>query len=172
MTSRGEQCRRRCCAPWSCCVVHLRQRYHLRVAPSEIHGKGVFATTASKYDEEEVIFEAGDEICRYDGEPVTEEELDARYGDDTTTPYGLRIGDSENFEDGALQRGTGSIINGTTRKKDANCEYVPVDDDTAVRVVATRDIVDGEELLVYYGKKFRFDEPGVRFTTNHRKHYY
>ena len=51
----------------------------------------------------------GDEIIPYFGENVTRHELDRRYGHNNTAPYGIQK--RNGFEDGALSRGVGTLVN-------------------------------------------------------------
>ena len=83
-----------------------------------------------------------------------------------TAPYGLqnRI---DIFEDAAFKRGIGSIINHAPRK--ANCR-ISIGRNNRASIVATKNIKNGEELYMSYGKDYKLVEDGVRTSTNNNKY--
>lgn len=70
------------------------------------------------------------------------------------------------YEDAALRRGVGSVINHKPRAQ-ANCEFFVSGDHIELRAV--KDIRNGQELYVSYGRDFYLHEPGVAYLTDTRK---
>ena len=155
------------------CWVHLLYQRHLRIKDSNIHhaGKGLFALNKDA-GENEIIFRKGTNIIRYDGEIIDHQELNRRYGD-FTAPYGIEISQNR-FEDGALERGAGTLINHTTRDR-ANCKFIISKnnrDDTLnhkIVIRATKNIRNGQELLASYGGNYRLNEPQTDYRTAYEK---
>ena len=110
-----------------------------------------------------VVFPNGDIVCPYNGKIIDRNELNRRYKE-YTAPYGLqnRIGI---FEDTAFRRGIGSIINNHFPSK-ANCR-ISIGRNNRASIVATKNIKNGEELYINYGKDYKLVEKGV---TNNNKY--
>jgi hypothetical protein len=142
------------------CAVHLQHVLGLRIGTSTIPdaGMGVFACEFCADDR--VVIPEGDVVCPYVGEVLNLVELDARYGD-TTAPYALRISDDVVI-DAACHRGVGAMINHSAEHP--NTEFVINADVLDVDIVATRDILAGEELFVNYGAEYCFDD--AQFSTH------
>jgi SET domain-containing protein len=142
------------------CAAHLQRVWGLRIDTSAIAdaGLGVFACTRESDDA--VVIPEGAVVCTYVGEVITLRELDKRYGD-TTAPYALDVGMGMAI-DAACHRGVGSMINHSSERP--NTEFVVDVGDRAVDVVATRDIRNGEEILVNYGADYCFND--AQFATS------
>jgi hypothetical protein len=104
----------------------------------------------------EVIFRAGDAITPYGGQRVTQAVIDRRYGD-YTARYGIKVS-SRVFENGACKRGVGTLANHADGDR-ANAEFV--NDRGVSKLYATKDIRNGQEILVNYGDEYLMDEQGV-----------
>jgi hypothetical protein len=173
----GERCRRRCVIGLPCCHSHLPIKYHVQVRNSLLvdGGKGLFAYDRTK-EPNEIVFKgarttrhskvSGDRICPYYGEMLNTEQMDARYKHHTA-PYGIEV-KSGRFEDGALERGVGSLINHKPRGQ-ANCEFTVSGNPGRVFLRAVKNIRNGEELYVSYGRGYKLNERGVVALTDNRK---
>lgn len=83
----GRRCGRRCIIGAPLCASHLMYMMHLKIMPSQVpavqafNGKGLFA-----YDPTQpagaVVFRVGDTICKYEGEILTDQQIDQRYGEE------------------------------------------------------------------------------------------
>jgi hypothetical protein len=145
------------------CFQHTASVYHLKIKQSTIPnaGLGLFAYDRTKADNE-IVFKPGDDICNYFGEVVTKEILDARYGD-YTAPYGIVVSANQNkYEDTAIQRGIGSLINHQVRSR-TNCRFV--NNHHFIKIRAHKNIRNGVELFINYGNDYRFDDE-VQYSTN------
>ena len=158
-----ERCKRRVVIGLPMCPVHVVATYKLAIDDSELEhaGKGLFAFDKTK-TVDEVIFTPNQVICPYGGEEVDNDEMQRRYGD-YTAPYGLQLGESDEYEDAALQRGIGSLINHYPRKQ--NCK-LDLSDDNKGQIVATEFIQNGQELYTSYGTQYKMRERGVSSGTN------
>ena len=176
--NNGRRCRRKCVIGLEVCSQHLGLIYHLKIKKSTIQnsGLGVFAINPylARDDTKTILFHGernkrrgtGDFICDYNGETISNAEMENRYNE-YTAPYGCRI-NPRAVVDAACSRSLGSMINSTTSYSSANCEFVqrrvghqPV----GVYIRARKNIRNGDELLVWYGKEYQFHEDGVRFST-------
>jgi len=102
ITSKHTRCKLRSCLDFEYCWLHLRKKYHIKVAPSKIKvngksiGLGLFAKTdkpLSNRMREHIdsrmitpqdkklylVFKSGDIIGKYEGEQVDAKELSRRY---------------------------------------------------------------------------------------------
>lgn len=149
----GGQCKKRTVIGIRYCWQHLLKVKRLRIKASPISGKGLFAIDKTQ-GPDAIIFRPGDRIIAYDGERVSKETIDARYGE-WTAPYGIRARAGV-FENGATQRGVGTLINHAD-KKYANSRF-SVGNDHRVYFVATRIIRNNREILCPYGPSYRFNE--------------
>ena len=127
-------------------------------------GDGLFARRGS-VDDRTIVFKSGDVICQYNGEIISQQTLEERYGDNTA-PYGVELRAGRK-EDGALARGVGTLINHYPRKK--NCR-IAVNRANRAQIIAIKNIKNGDELFVSYGRSYRFNEDGVETSTNGRKY--
>lgn len=162
-TNSGQRCKRNTVIGCGYCYTHLLKLKHLRIKTSTIEGagKGLFALDPTESDNA-IIFKKDDKIIKYDGELVDRDELDERYGG-YTAPYGVEISRTKDeYEDGALHRGVGTLVNHSTR--DANCRFSVTRNGNIV-LKATRNIRNNKEILVDYGRNYNFNEDTSYKTT-------
>jgi hypothetical protein len=163
------------------CWIHLETIKNLKIQDSKYlrslrprnkgKGQGLYAFTRKKKKTQQ-IFKKKDVICNYNGEFIDKDELDRRYGEHTG-PYGITISTSGGlYEDAAIERGVGAMINHSNSTRRINCHLVKRRDRTLgrdrVSIVATKNINNGSELITTYGDNYRFDE-NVQTSTNSRK---
>lgn len=146
------------------CWQHLALVRRVKVAFSTIPGagKGLFAFSR-KHARRDVLFRPGDVIVPYDGEILTKQEHDARYGKGrlSTAPYSIQRFKTE-FEDGACLRGAGALVN--TRPR-ANAKISNAAKGHTIKIVAISHIKNGDEITVSYGPSYRMTEEGVSHAT-------
>ena len=166
--ANGNQCKRNCIIGLPYCHTHLTSKYKIQIRDSLIPGagKGLFAYD-KKSDDDAIIFRNEDKICPYFGEIINNNELNARYGE-YTAPYGMKLNNGL-YEDGALERGVGTLINHRPNAQ-ANTRFSLSNQTNRVWIKATKNIRNNQELYVSYGRDYRFNEP-VHSTTNNRKYY-
>ena len=108
------------------------------VRPSPLHGFGGFAVRWIR---------SGTRVAEYVGERLTDEDVEARYGDDNGDPahtFLFRVGENA-YVDAARHGNESRFINHSC---DPNCESDVVDG--RVYITAIRDIAPGEELTYDY----------------------
>lgn len=148
MTKAGTRCKRRTCIGTHHCFQHRRD-LHIKVQDTP-HGKGLFA-----YGPNNIVFRDGDFITYYDGEPLTERQWHTRYPRGQEAPYLLVRGNY--IEDGACRRGMGTLVNDFRNiQRRSNAEFRWDRQTNKPRIFATRTIKHGEQILLNYGKAFRF----------------
>lgn len=154
--STKRRCTRNTCIGLGYCWAHLVKHKHLQIRfVNDKVGYGLFAYNGTGNND--VIFHINDTICDYDGERITQEELDNRYGP-YTAPYGYTINKSRNIiEDGALHRGIGTMANHTSAKL-CNARLSVNKDHTKGILKAHKLIRNGDEILVNYGSDYQFDK--------------
>jgi len=154
-----QQCKRKCIIGLPCCHSHLPVKYHIEIKNSLIphSGKGLFGKDKTR-PAGAIIFRAGDTICPYYGEFINQTTLDRRYGqrqpdnleDELTAPYAVEVRRGQ-YEDAALKRGVGSLINQKPRRL-CNCRLGNPNAQNHVSIKASKNIQNGEEeLYVDYG---------------------
>ena len=117
-----------------------------------------------------IIFRKGQRIITYDGQVINNNELVHRYTNLYTAPYSIKI-KADRYEDAALERGAGSLINHTNKSR-SNCEFVVSKNNRdkslndLVFIRAIKNIRNRQELLVNYGNDYDFDDE----TTNTTKY--
>ena len=160
-TKQGNQCRRKSCIGTGWCGTHLLNEKHLKIQPSTIPnaGKGLYACDKSKAPNE-IVFKAGTRLIEYDGELVDSATLEDRYGDETA-PYGIHI-NKNRFEDGALHRGVGTLVNQSPTASKTNARFGV--SRNRIVLFTTKNIRNGQEVFVRYGSEYRFDED-TQYTT-------
>jgi hypothetical protein len=174
-----QQCKRRCVIGLLCCHSHLPSKYHdIEVRASLIpnSGKGIFVKDKTR-PAGAIIFRAGDTICPYYGELINQATLDRRYGprqpnnpeDELTAPYAVEVNRGQ-YEDAALKRGVGSLINHNPRRL-FNCRLGNPNSQNHISIKATKNIRNGDEMYVDYGNAYRMNTPYLHYNTNHRKYY-
>lgn len=169
ITKKGTRCKRKTCIGAGVCYTHLLHSMKLRIRDSEhlSSGKGVFAqlsrntpSTSLRATRRPIVFRRGDTIVEYGGEIIDLAVVHTRYGGHLA-PYVLEKPKGQrHIEDGACQRGVGSIINdfrstsGTNAQNNTNVMFVFSNSQKKFIVKATKNIHDGEELLVNYGNQY------------------
>lgn len=135
---------------------------HLRVGPSNIPhaGNGLFAYSKTP---DELLFRAGNRICRYNGEVITRAALEERFQHEST-PYSIALpgGMAESAE---RHRGIGALANHSGNIRAANAR-LSVSIQRRGQIIATKNIRAGQEILVNYGDDYDFD---VQHSTNNKK---
>lgn len=169
----GVRCRNRVVIGAPYCWIHRKKSQHVEVHESNIPGagKGVFATNGT--DNDAIVFHKGDVLFPYHGQHINDAELQARYAEHTA-PYGIKLRTSGRtlYEDGATHRGIGSLPNHANQAH-ANITFYtayPRGKDPITKEKATKNIRNGQELLVNYGNEYGLNEEGVEYSTNRRKH--
>jgi len=164
----GDQCGNRVCIGTPFCWIHLEKMYRVRIRDSD-YGKGLFASD-KKIGARDIVFRPGELIVPYFGDRVDTATIDARYGEDYTSPYAVELVPGTGlFEDAACKRGVGSLVNhgNTRRSRNAILSYNEVDDE--VQVIATKNIRNNIEILVDYGDDYRFQGEGTDHQTKRRR---
>jgi hypothetical protein len=87
--------------------------------------------------------------------------LERRY-DDHTAPYAVELKRDE-YEDGALKRGVGSLAN--QGRANARLSAVLNVKPNYCTLKATKTIRNGQEILVNYGDSYIIGEHGTNYTT-------
>ena len=166
----NNQCKNTITIGQKLCHIHRLIKLHLKVKPSLIRnaGMGLFAWDPSK-EPNEIIFRKGDKICNYNGEILTEDQLNERYGE-TTAPYAIEL-HKKKYSDGAIVRGIGTLLNNST-KSIANVRFSINKANTDVIIVAAKIIRNKKELYVNYGKNYILNEKDViTYTGANKKDY-
>ena len=163
-TKTGAQCKRRCVIGSPYCSTHLSYIHHLKIMQSNIPngGKGLFAIDPRTVDRD-VIFEKGDRITEYHGELINLQTLNERYGEDLTAPYAVGIS-ADSYEDGARVRGIGSLANTSPGHNNATLSIYR----GRASLKATKNIRNGDEVYLSYGRRYRLNEPDVQYATTAR----
>lgn len=160
MTQKGKQCRRFTVIGLGYCWSHMRTVKNLKVQKSQIPnaGNGLFAHSPGSIKEKRnPIFKRGKKITDYNGEKITIESLNRRYdiGSKTyTAPYGLST-KTGHAEDGACQRGIGTLPNTNRGKNNATLKYARNTDQSYIE--ATKGIYHNDEIFLSYGRAYRFE---------------
>ena len=164
------RCRRRVCIGTPYCFQHLASIKKLKIKESTIRnsGKGLFAWDPKNNG---IVFKRpkstrlnntpGQKIVEYSGELIDINELNRRY-QQYTAPYSVEI-NNDMYEDGSIIRGTGSLANhANARNSNARLEV------SRNRIIlrATKNIRHNQEILVNYGRSYRFNE-----NTEHKTKY-
>ena len=169
INDNGEHCHNICVIGEHYCWIHLLWKKHLRIKQSNIQGagKGCFAIN-KKVADNAVIFHKDQTILNYDGEKVTRQTLNQRYGTNHTAPYAVELSRPRNlYEDAALNRSAMSCVNSPPHGVQPNCRLTTNVHRTICMVKANRDIRNGEELYASYGTDYRFNEEGTHFDTRY-----
>jgi len=161
----GNRCKNRVTIGLSTCWQHTLSQKFLQIKTSTIPnaGDGLFARRGKIDDRTIVVFKSGNVVCQYNGEIISQQTLEDRYGDNTA-PYGVELRGRK--EDGALARGVGTLINHNPRKK--NCR-IATNRANRAQIIAIKNVKNGDELFVSYGRSYRFNED-VETSTNGRKY--
>lgn len=161
ITKKGLQCKRKCVIGSPYCATHLCYEHNLKIKTSQIpnSGKGLFAVDPTDSTHKETIFRKGETIVKYNGEVINLEELIERYGN-KTAPYAIGLSKNR-FEDGAKIRGCGALANTKPNFNNAN---ISISRGRAV-LKATKNIKNGDEIYVSYGRQYKLNEDGVEYAT-------
>lgn len=161
ITKRGTRCKRKCVIGSAFCSSHLAYQHHLKIKNSNIEGagKGLFACDPLDSNSNEILFKKRIKIVSYNGEIINQAELERRYGE-FTAPYAVAISENR-FEDGARVRGIGSLANIDPGHNNATLSIHR----GQVSLKAIKNIRNGDEILLSYGRAYRMHEPGVEHST-------
>jgi hypothetical protein len=172
ITNHGQPCQRNTCIGIHWCYQHLASIKHLRIQPSTIPnaGKGLYAIHRD-LSQNAIVFKKGDIIIDYDGEFVTHPNLNQRYLQENTAPYAITINHTW-AEDAALSRGVGAFANQALRATQINAKFSAPRPGTNLprrhtRLVATKNIRNGQEIFIDYGNVYRLHEPHVSYRTKY-----
>ena len=142
------------CEGTTTCFQHRKRDLGVRVARSLVPGagRGLFATRR---------LPANTHILTYDGEKISDGQLNTRYGSDDErghAPYALKVTQPNpqyrgKSVDAACQRGLGSLINGSRTAAQSNVKYSNrARQDGSIKIYTkTRAIQPGQELFAWYG---------------------
>eukprot|EP01031_Cornospumella_fuschlensis_P034910 gene34910-42276_t len=163
----GERCRRRCIVGFEFCHSHLGSQLNLRIKDSTLPGagKGLFAFDRTKGGPDDIVFRAGDKIAQYNGELINADELAERY-DGHTAPYAVELSKTQAI-DSACKRGVGSL--GNTNPGGNNATLAISTANKTASIKATKNIRNGQEVFISYGRSYRMDDGGTHKTVNVRK---
>lgn len=163
--NNGVRCKNKSVIGTPLCWRHLLKEKKVRILDSE-YGKGLFALDTKK-GPNDIIFRENDTIVAYEGEVLTDNIINERYGN-YTAPYAAKIS-NDNIIDSACLRGVGSLINHGNSKK-VNCRFSVYNGKLSIK--ATKNIRNNQELFLNYNKgnkrgeiAYQFNEAGVRHVT-------
>lgn len=162
INKNGERCKRTVCIGIPLCYIHLLYKNKLKIKESTIpnSGKGLFVHDPKNTD---IVFEKNETITKYYGEIVSKEILDKRYSNFTNS-YAIEISERQNiYEDAALKRGIGSIINHNPKKKNVRFGIYK----RRIIIKALKNLKHGDELFINYGKDYQFNDKSSH-TTKYR----
>lgn len=169
LTKYGTRCRLRSCIGNDMCWIHLLSQRHLRIKESGAgRGKGLFALDRAARGRNEVIFRRGELIVEYEGEILTEAEVDRRYGPDNTAPYTVDSPIQDRYWDAACSRSAASMTNHAAGRR-TNAKFVFNDDTEMVEIRATKNIYNDTEIFVNYGRNYILNQDGIESTTKQRR---
>lgn len=156
--ANGTRCTRRVCMGLQHCWQHAIREHKLRIKPSGLAGagKGLFVNSR-EHGENEWVFAPGDKIVKYYGDELTEAQVDQRYGEDGTAPYAWTVG--AHVVDAACRRGIASFANHKPQSR-ANAKLAKNG-----YIVATKNIKNGSEIFVSYGREFILNDPNYTYST-------
>ncbi|KAJ3080316.1 hypothetical protein HK102_003136 [Quaeritorhiza haematococci] len=128
-------------------------------------GKGLFAMKRNAPNGT-VLFRKNDVILEYVGEIISVSETNARYGEHTAV-YTLRRNRSTDI-DAACKRGVVAMANSQPGKNNARFGAAGRGENYRMVLRATKNILHGQEIFAHYGGNYRFNEPGVQYSTRNR----
>jgi hypothetical protein len=161
LNKNGSRCARKCVIGTPYCWTHLLAKFHLRILPSTMPeaGKGLFVLD-KKQPTGTVLIKKDQTVCPYGGDLIDKATLDERYGD-KTAPYAVQLSKNR-FRDGGCARGVGSLLNHDSRR--ANVAFSVNQNAKTVSIKATRNLKNGEELFVNYGREYQMRD-GSKYVT-------
>lgn len=168
-TLNGVRCKKRCQIGLGICWIHLLNEHHLRIKASNLPnaGMGLFAIDKSKGDGE-IIFRPGQSVCLYNGEVLDIYEHHARYGAESA-PYTAQLNkkdDEQMYEDASIHRGVGALINHSNKLD--NCR-MKIKRNNVIEIVAKKNILNDSEILLNYGRQYKFNSKNTRTATNYKR---
>lgn len=160
-TKKGMRCKRNCVIGSPFSATHLAYNHHLRIKPSQIPnaGKGLYCCDPLSSDSHEVLFKKGETIVKYVGELINHAELVERYSH-YTPPYVVGVS-ANSYEDGARICGIGSLANTNPGHQNATLSVY----NGKASLKATKNIKNGEEIYLSYGREYRLHQPEVTYAT-------
>lgn len=156
-SNKGNPCRRKVVKGLFLCFQHTTSLLGLRVDQSKINPsmQGLFICS-NNHDQGEIVFRKNDEICPYFGEIISKKTLDQRYHGKTTAPYALQI-TANKFIDSACLQSIGAKANTGRGTFKNNAKFRVQHSRPFARIVATKNIKNGEEVFVSYGGAYKLD---------------
>jgi len=161
-TLHNLRCKRNCVIGFEYCFTHLQKVKHLVIRQSQIinGGKGLYAFNKTKPNNA-VIFKKDEIICQYNGELLDDDERYDRY-ENYNSPYAVDVYNNQCI-DAACKRGIGSMAN--TKPNHNNATFSVNARTKTANIKATKNIRNGEEIYLSYGRSFKLNEPQVKYTT-------
>lgn len=164
LLKNGRPCQRKVTIGTPLCHSHLLELKNLKIQKSTIPnaGKGLFAKLPKGQEQENggVVFNKDDTIIDYVGDLQSVDDTEEYYGE-YTAPYA--VGLTTKFDlDSACKRGVGSLANSKERgpgKKPNNATISTHRGNKTAKLVATRRIKNNDEILLAYGREYKFNEP-------------
>jgi hypothetical protein len=163
-----ERCKKRVQIGLDLCWIHLLKDRKLRIKESLIPNTGLGLFVEDKNaNEGDVIFRKGAVICNYNGDVISYQLGEGRYGANTG-PYLISITEKGYREDAALARGVGSLINHKCQTL-SNVNFVKkrLNGIYRISIMANKNIRNYSELYVNYGKAYVMNEN--EYATNNKK---
>lgn len=144
------------------CEEHLCQVESLKIANSNIHGLGLFACDWEEFKKEgikltdKVVFAAGQKITKFHGEILSRQELAYRYPASkvgcSVATYTYAVCDDFNI-DQLFVRTASAYANDNLNIKTLD-EWEVNAEPRGITLVASRDIMHGEEITWHYGEDY------------------
>ena len=165
----GKPCTRNVIQGIFCCFQHVSNIFNIRIDKSGIVFQGhtmngLFACDMSK-GSNAIVFRKGEEICPYFGEVLTKAQLDERYPGDVTAAYTLQIS-PDKFIDAACFMSFGAKSNkpptGKSSTANAALHLPPKLHYNYGRLLAKKNIRNGTEIFLSYGRQYRFSNSGIK----------
>ena len=164
-TATGGRCRRRTCVNGRYCWQHLMRDHHLRVRASNIPGggKGLFAqrTARAARNNNGPVFRSEDTIGEYTGDRLNAAQLQQRYPGNTLGAYVVSASANNNIDARSTQTNVVRYANHCRPRNQRaghcrhnNARFVANQRTGRVRVAATRNINQGDEIYVSYGREY------------------
>ena len=169
----GKPCTKNAVRGTPLCPQHLMTEYQLKIAVSHLPGagKGLFAFRDGGKPGE-LVFNDDERIIEYIGERIDSATLEKRYVG-KMAPFVIQIADTDEYIDGACERGAASFANHSVDQANAEFQW---DDDKEAKTIrvylhATKPIYQCDEILVDYGKKYGdpSEQQGLCFYTKRFK---
>lgn len=149
------------------CKIHLQQKLNVIIKETN-KGNSVFSIYNDNININNIIFKKDFVMFIYDGEHMSINEVNKRYGKNNTAPYVVHsLVKTNNFEalyiDSSLIRSIGSLINCSDNQNKANVKLINIGEN--VYFVAIIDIYNDTELLFDYGTTYKMNQNGIKFLT-------